>query len=601
MPYQAPVQDIEFVLKHVCNVNALADTPKYRDVLSDDIISAILTEAGRFATEVIEPLNDRGGREGVRLTDEGVKTASGFVEAYQTFVEQGWPSLAGDPEYGGQGLPITLALAVLEMLYSASLSFGLCPMLTNGAVEALEAHSSDEIKQKYLPKLIAGEWTGTMNLTEPHAGSDVGALRSKAVPQGDGTYRITGTKIFITFGDHDMTENVIHLVLARLPDAPEGTRGISLFLVPKFLVNDDGSIGERNDAKAVGVERKLGIKASPTCVMAYGDEGEGAIGWLIGEENRGLNAMFTMMNNARLSVGMQGVGIAESAFQKALDYAQERRQGRSMRERTDDDKSMVPIIAHADVRRMLLLMKSITEATRALCYLNAVEIDRGEALEDEDEAQKARARADLFTPISKAWSTDMGVELASIGVQVHGGMGFIEETGASQFLRDARIAPIYEGTNGIQAIDLVTRKLPMKNGEVVGEVLDEIGDTVKALTNAHDKRLETLAQDLKTALDHARAATKFMLEGSAHSRDDVLAGATAYTRMMGIMLGGWLLARKAFAAHVGKEFDAAFVKARIETALFYAEQVLPEVAALSEAAQAGAGRLYALSEAELAL
>jgi len=599
MPYQAPVQDIEFVLKHICDVNALADTPKFRDVLSDDIVTAVLTEAGRFATEVIEPLNDRGGREGVRLTDDGVKTAAGFVEAYKAFVEQGWPSVAGDPEYGGQGLPQALAMAVLEMLDSSSMSFSLCPMLTNGAVEALEAHGSDEIKQKYLPKLISGEWTGTMNLTEPHAGSDVGALRSKAVPQGDGTYRVTGTKIFITYGDHDMTENVLHLVLARLPDAPAGTRGISLFLVPKFLVNDDGSLGARNDAKAVGVERKLGINASPTCVMAYGDDGEGAIGYLIGQENRGLAAMFTMMNNARLSVGMQGVGVAESAYQKALDYAQERRQGRSMREEDADD--MVAIIAHADVRRMLLLMKSTTEAARALCYLNAVEIDRAEALEDEDARMLSRARADLYTPISKAWSTDMGVEIASLGVQVHGGMGFIEETGAAQFMRDARIAPIYEGTNGIQAIDLVTRKLPLKNGEIIGGVLDDIGETITALTNTKDQRLELLADDLKAALSHAREATDFMLSRMAQSRDDVLAGATAFTRMMGIMLGGWLLGRKALVAYTATDLDPAFAKSRIETALFFAEQVLPEVGAQAEAAQSGAARIYALNEAELAL
>ncbi len=599
MPYQAPVQDIEFVLKHICDVNALAETPRFSEVLSDDLVSAVLTEAGRFASEVIEPLNDRGGREGVRLTDDGVKTAAGFVEAYHAFVEQGWPSVAGDPNYGGQGLPQALAMAVLEMLDSASMSFSLCPMLTNGAVEALEAHGSDAIKQKYLPKLVSGEWTGTMNLTEPHAGSDVGALRSKAVPQGDGTYRVTGTKIFITYGDHDMAENVLHLVLARLPDAPAGTRGISLFLVPKFLVNDDGSLGERNDAKAVGVERKLGINASPTCVMAYGDGGEGAIGWLIGEENRGLNAMFTMMNNARLSVGMQGVGVAESAFQKALDYAQERRQGRSLREQNDED--MVPIIAHADVRRMLLMMKSITEAARALCYLNAIEIDRAGALEDEDARMLSRARADLYTPISKAWSTDMGVEIASIGVQVHGGMGFIEETGAAQFMRDARIAPIYEGTNGIQAIDLVTRKLPMKNGEIVEGVFAEIDDTIKALAQTNDSRLDMLGNDLKAALTHGREATDYMLTRMAQSRDDVFAGATAYTRMMGILLGGWLMGKKALAAHVAKDLDPAFVKARIETALFFAEQVLPDVASCAEAAQSGAARIYALSESDLAL
>ena len=523
-----------------------------------------------------------------------MKTAPGFPDAYQQFVEGGWLSLSGSAEFGGQGLPFILGLAVQEMIDSANMSFGLCPILTSGAIDAIEVHAADDLKEKYLPKMISGEWTGTMNLTEPQAGSDVGALTNKAEPVGDGTYRIKGQKIFITFGDHDMAENTIHLVLARLPDAPIGTRGISLFLVPKYFVNDDGSLGERNDAKCVSLEHKLGIHASPTCVMAYGDDSDGAIGWLVGAENRGMAAMFTMMNSARLNVGLQGVAIAERAFQQALTFSQERRQGKPVGKQ-HDQKDMVPIIEHADVRRNLMTMKAYTEAARAICYLNAINIDRARAL-DGDAAADAQLMVDFLTPISKAWSTDIGVEMASIGVQIHGGMGFIEETGAAQHLRDSRIAPIYEGTNGIQAMDLVSRKLPLKDGELVKDVLDRINDLGADLQSSDDDALVAIGTGLATVLPAARQATEFLSERLRQNPQDALGGATPYCRLMGVLLGGYLLAVQAKAAQDRQAAgdDDPFLKAKIETAAFFAENLLPEILGLKGAVTAGADRLFAL-------
>src|SRR5215218_8673888 len=461
MTYRAPVADIAFTLKHSAGLKSALDEGLYGDLTEADI-DAVLHEAGKFATTVIAPLNTVGDKHGTPLKDGNVTMPPGWREAYTAWAEGGWNGLAASADWGGQGLPHALNAACIEMWNSASMAFGIGPVLTMGAIEALDRHGADALKQKYLEKLTTGEWMGTMQLTEPQAGSDVGALRTRAERAAEDSYRITGSKIFITYGEHDLTDNIIHFVLARLPDAPPGTKGISLFLVPKFFVNDDGTLGERNDVRCHSIEHKLGIHGSPTCTMVYGDKG-GAVGWLIGEENRGLNCMFTMMNNARLAVGLQGVAIAERAYQQALTYANERRQGRAI----GAAEGMSPIAVHPDVQRNLLTMKALTAAARAICYMTAEAIDRAHLEEDPARKKKANERASLLTPVAKAFSTDIGVEVASLGVQVHGGMGFVEETGAAQHYRDARIAPIYEGTNGIQAIDLVARKLPLSGGETV--------------------------------------------------------------------------------------------------------------------------------------
>ena len=453
MTYRAPVDDIAFTLKHSAGLKRALDDGLYGDLTEVDV-DAVLEEAGKFASTVIAPLNAVGDKHGTPLKDGEVTMPPGWKEAYTAWAQGGWNGLAASVDWGGQGLPHALNAACIEMWNSASMAFGIGPVLTMGAIEALDRHGADALKQRYLEKLTTGEWMGTMQLTEPQAGSDVGALRARAERAADGSYRITGSKIFITYGEHDLTDNIIHFVLARLPDAPPGTKGISLFLVPKFFVNDDGSIGERNDARCHSVEHKLGIHGSPTCTMVYGDQG-GAIGWLVGEENRGLNCMFTMMNNARLAVGLQGVAIAERATQQAMAYANDRRQGRA------GANGSSPIVAHPDVRRMLLTMRALTGAARAICYATGAAIDRSHLAKDEAARKAADQRASLLTPIAKAFSTDIGTEVASLGVQVHGGMGFIEETGAAQHYRDARIAQIYEGTNGIQSIDLVMRKIPM--------------------------------------------------------------------------------------------------------------------------------------------
>jgi alkylation response protein AidB-like acyl-CoA dehydrogenase len=546
-----------------------------------------LLGAGPFAdvsTDLVEAVME----EGAKLKNAGVSVPSGFADAYRKWVEGGWGSLAASPDFGGQGLPVALSVAMQEMWNAACMSFGLCPILSQGSIEALTAHGTDEQKQLYLAKLISGEWTGTMNLTEPQAGSDLNALKAKAIPQGDGTYRITGTKIFITYGDHDMAENIVHLVLARLPDAPAGTRGISLFLVPKFLVNANGTLGARNDAYCIGLEEKLGIHGSPTCVMSYGENG-GATGWLIGEENRGLACMFTMMNNARLLVGTQGVAIAEAAYQHALAYAKERKQGRPLGSDLAAGE-MAPIIEHPDIRRMLLTMKAMTEASRALCYATAVAIDGAHSGGSEDKRRTAQARADLLTPIAKSFSTDAGVETASIGVQIHGGMGFIEETGAAQFLRDARILPIYEGTNGIQAIDLVMRKLPLGNGDVARTFIAEMRDTAKEARSSNDKLMTGIGAALDDALDTLDKATDYMLANLKSSPNDCLAGATPYLRLFGTAAGGHYLTRAAMGNGVS---------ARREIAQFYAANILPGVHGLLAPAMAGAESLFALSADEL--
>ncbi|MEP5368547.1 acyl-CoA dehydrogenase [Parvibaculum sp.] len=581
MTYRPPVRDMAYTLNEVAGLDGLMGTGPFAD-LSADLVESVMEEGAKLAADVLAPLNRSGDAEGVKLNNQDVSVPSGFADAYRKWVEGGWGSLAATPDFGGQGLPVALSVAMQEMWNAACLSFGLCPILSQGAIEALTAHGTEEQKKLYLPKLISGEWTGTMNLTEPQAGSDLNALKAKAVPQGDGTYRITGTKIFITYGDHDMAENIVHLVLARLPDAPAGTKGISLFLVPKFLVNEDGSLGSRNDAFCIGLEEKLGIHGSPTCVMSYGER-EGAIGTLIGQENRGLACMFTMMNNARLLVGTQGVAIAEAAYQHALDYAKERKQGRPAGSDLPLGE-MAPIIEHPDIRRMLLTMKSLTDASRAICYATAVAIDSAHAGDTGDKRSAAQARADLLTPIAKSFSTDIGVEVASIGVQIHGGMGFIEETGAAQFLRDARILPIYEGTNGIQAIDLVTRKLPLGNGDVARAFIAEMRDTAREARSSNDKVLTGIGAALDDALDTLDKATDYMLAKVKSATNDCLAGATPYLRLFGTAAGGHYLARAALGGKAAS---------RPEIAQFYAANVLPAVHGLLAPATAGAESLMA--------
>ncbi|MFL5185249.1 MAG: acyl-CoA dehydrogenase, partial [Microvirga sp.] len=537
MTYRAPVSDIVFTMRHVAGLDRAMADGVYGD-LSADLSQTILEEAGRFANDVIAPLNREGDKHGATLKDGVVTTAPGWKQAYKAWTGAGWNALPGPLDYGGQGLPTLLNSACVEMWNSASMAFGIGPILTMGAIEALIAHASDDLKSRYLEKLVSGEWTATMNLTEPQAGSDLAAIRSRAEPSGDGTYRITGQKIFITYGEHDLTDNIVHLVLARLPDAPAGTRGISLFLVPKFL-----SDGTRNDVRCQSIEHKLGIHASPTCTMIFGDNG-GAIGWLVGEENRGLACMFTMMNNARLAVGLQGVAIAERAYQQALAYANERRQGRAI----GAAEGMSPIAVHPDVQRNLLTMKALTAAARAICYMTAEAIDRAHLEEDPARRKKANERASLLTPVAKAFSTDIGVEVASLGVQVHGGMGFIEETGAAQHFRDARIAPIYEGTNGIQAIDLVTRKLPLEGGKVIEGYIAELAQTADEVRRSNRPEFGRMGERLAEAVAALAEATRWMGGALRKSPDSALAGAAPYLRLFGLAAGGIYLATGALVA-----------------------------------------------------
>ncbi len=581
MSYRAPVSDIAFTLRHIAGLDREIGRGVFGD-LSADLVEAVLEEAGKFASEEIAPLNAPGDKFGTPLKDGVVTMPPGWKEAYARWIEGGWASLTGPEEFGGQALPTMLAIATQEMWNSGSMAYGIGPTLTFGAIEAINAHASEALKQKYLAKLVSGEWMGTMNLTEPQAGSDLALLRTRAEPRGDGSYSIEGTKIFITYGEHDFTDNIVHLVLARLPDAPAGTRGISLFLVPKFFVNDDGSLGERNDVWCRSVEHKLGIHASPTCVMGYGDNG-GAIGWLVGEENRGLACMFTMMNNARLSVGIQGVAIAERAYQQALAYAHERRQGRLPGMGQDE---AVAIVAHPDIRRDLMTMRALTAAARAICYQTAAATDLAHRLADEGERRAAQERANLLTPLAKAFSTDIGVEVASMGVQVHGGMGFIEETGAAQHLRDARIAPIYEGTNGIQAIDLVTRKLPMSGGEAVKAYIGELRDTAREVSESNQPAFGRMGARLNETLDALEKATAWMYGALKDNPDHALAGATPYLRLFSLAGGGAALAKGALVAH-GLDASPANA-ARIATARFFAENVCPAADGLAETVIGGA-------------
>jgi len=542
MSYSAPISDIAHTLRAVAGLDDLIEQGMAGE-LDSDVANAILEEAGKFASERLAPLNHPGDVAGTVFENGTVTMPEGFNEVYREWVEAGWGGLAAPEAFGGQGLPLTLAMAVNEIWNAACVSFSENPMLTTGVVDALALHGNEDLQNTYLAKLVSGEWSGTMQLTEPHAGSDLRFLKSKAEPQGDGSYKLSGTKIFITFGEHDMVENIIHMVLARIPGAPAGTRGISLFLVPKYLVGEDGSLGERNDVHCISIEHKLGIHASPTCVMQMGDNG-GAVGWLVGEENRGLNCMFTMMNRARLGVGMQGVGIAERAFQQALAYANERKQGATA---STEKGQMAEIINHPDVQRMLLDMKAKTAAARAICYVTAKAIDVAERSSDETDRARELAYAGLLTPVAKAYSTDLSVEVASQGIQVHGGMGYIEETGAAQHLRDARITPIYEGTNGIQAIDLVTRKLPMEGGDVVRGHIDDLKDIVSSVRGSNEPAFGESADRLEDAISALEEASGWLLRTMGSNPDAALVGACAYLRLFGIASGGAYLAKGALA------------------------------------------------------
>jgi acyl-CoA dehydrogenase len=572
MTYRAPVTDIAFALKHAAGLKSAIAEGLYGD-LDEQTVDSVLEEAGKFATEVIAPLNRVGDTFGTPFKDGKVTTPPGWKEAYTSWAAAGWNGLASPADFGGQELPQAVNAACIEMWNAASMAFGIGPVLTMAAVDALHAYGSDDLKQKYLEKLISGVWMGTMQLTEPQAGSDVGALRTKAERAGDGTYKITGSKIFITYGEHDLTDNIIHFVLARLPDAPPGTKGISLFLVPKFM--EDGT---RNDVRAHSVEHKLGIHASPTCTMVFGDKG-GAVGYLIGEENKGMLCMFTMMNRARLAVGLQGVAIAERALQQAMAYAHERKQmGHA-------------IIDYPDVKRMMLTMRSLTGAARAICYATGVALDRSIRGKDDAARKLANERASLLTPVAKAFSTDIGIEVASLGVQVHGGMGFVEETGAAQHYRDARIAAIYEGTNGIQAIDLVTRKIPLDNGKTVAAYIDELRKTVAAVKASNAPAFGETAARLAEAVDSLERATAWLL--AQKSSQDALAGATPYLRMFGNAAGGCMLAGQALAAL--REGDGA---GRTALARFFAENIAVQASGLERSVTEGA---QSITNAEAAL
>ncbi len=587
--YRAPVADMLFTLRHVAGLDRLI-ADGLAPGLDEDMSPAILEEAAKFAAERLAPLNRIGDQRGTSFKDGVVTTAPGFRDAYRDWAAAGWNALPGPAAFGGQDLPTLIATACGEMWNSACMAFSLGPLLTFGAMEALHAHGSDALKEIYLPKLVSGEWMGTMNLTEPQAGSDLSTLRTRAERAGDGTYKITGQKIFITYGDHDLTENIVHLVLARLADAPPGTRGISLFLVPKFLVEADGSIGEANDLRCHSIEHKLGIHASPTCTMVYGDKG-GATGFLIGEENRGLACMFTMMNNARLNVAAQGVAIAERATQQAVAYALERRQGRAPGAK---EQGMSPIAEQPDVQRMLLTMRGLTQAARALCYLTAEAIDRARRAEAPEARAAAFERASLLTPVAKAFSTDIGVEVASLGVQVHGGMGFIEETGAAQHLRDARIAPIYEGTNGIQAIDLVTRKLPLSEGQAVASLVAGMRATAQKLVGINNPAFGQMAARLRDAVEALDRATQYMLGAVRDAPREALAGASPYLRLFGLAQGTASLAEVALAAHAqARDGDSNPAHAgRIGLARFFAENIATGATGLEAAITAGGASVH---------
>jgi alkylation response protein AidB-like acyl-CoA dehydrogenase len=592
--YTAPLQDMQFVIKDLVGLADITAMPDCAEV-TDDLVDAVLDEAGKFAAGVLDPLNRGGDQQGAKLADFKVTSSPGFKDAYRQFIDAGWNGLSGEPEFGGQGLPHVVAMPVQEMWNSANMAFCLCPMLTSGVLSALKFKGSPEQKEKYLHKLTAGEWSGTMNLTEPQAGSDLSAVRTRAVPEGD-HFRIHGTKIFITWGEHDMAENIIHLVLARTPTAPEGVKGISLFIVPKFLVNADGSLGERNDVKCVSIEHKMGIHASPTCVLAYGDD-KGAVGYLVGEENRGLEYMFIMMNHARLGVGLEGVALAERAYQHAREYAKTRVQGRAIGQRSGD---RVTIIHHPDVKRMLLTMKSQVEAMRALAYSASAALDKANHHPDVKERQRNQGLVDFLIPIVKGWCTEQCVEVASTGVQIHGGMGFVEETGAAQFLRDARITTIYEGTTGIQAADLVGRKVGFEKGATALAVIGEMRKLDAQLAASKNADVSAARENLTRAIDGLATATQWVVDTFPSNPNAVAAVSVPFLKLWGTVSGGWMMARAALVADakLAGGGDADFYRAKIVTARFYAEHILPQAGGLVSVVTGGSGSVLALNEAQ---
>jgi len=576
MTYQAPVKDMLFVLNHLAGLPEVAALPSFEEA-TPDTAQAVLEESARYAGDVLAPLNHAADREPSTWRDGSVATSPGFKQAFRLYAEAGWQGLSHPVEYGGQGLPGLIGSPCSEMLNAANLSFALCPLLTNGAIEALMTAGSPELRERYIGPMIEGRWTGTMNLTEPQAGSDLAMIRSRAQPVGDGTYRISGTKIFITYGEHDLAENIVHLVLARLPDAPEGVKGISLFLVPKFLVNEDGTLGARNDVHCVSIEHKLGIKASPTCTLQFGDAG-GALGYLVGQENRGLDAMFIMMNAARYAVGVQGIAVADRAYQHALAYAAERVQSRPV---DGSSRDAVPIIQHPDVRRMLGTMRALTEAGRALAYVTAGHADLAHASPDAETRKRHLAVQEFLVPIVKGWCTEMSVDVASLGVQVHGGMGFIEETGAAQYYRDARILTIYEGTTAIQANDLVGRKTLRDGGAVARALLAEVGRTEQTLEASGDPAALLVLAPLRRARAALSDAVDFILANAAGHPNAVFGAAVPYLQLAGTTLAGWQMARALLSSLALRQEDPAFHDAKIATAQCYALHKLSQAPGLA--------------------
>ena len=590
--YLAPLKDMQFVLKELAGLDEVAKLPGCEDV-SAELVDQILEESGKFCTEVLSPLNQPGDIEGSKWDNGKVTTPQGFVAAYQQFVEGGWNALQFPPEFGGQGLPKLVATPVMEMWKAANMSFSLCPLLTGGAIEALLLSGSDSLKQTFLPKMVEGTWTGTMNLTEPQAGSDLSLVKSKAVPEGD-HYRISGQKIFIAYGEHDLAENIVHLVLARTPNAPEGVKGISLFVVPKFLINADGSLGQRNDVHCASIEHKLGIHASPTAVLIFGEK-EGAIGYLVGEENKGLAYMFIMMNAARFAVGLEGVAISDRAFQLALAYAKERIQSRDLA----GGGKAVPIIRHPDVRRMLMSMKALGEAMRALAYVTAAAMDIAHRDPDANLRAKHQAFADMMIPVVKGWSTETCIEVASTGIQVHGGMGYVEETGAAQLMRDARITTIYEGTTAIQANDLVGRKMAREGGATAKELVKAMRVVEGELGKAQGEDMAAIRGGLAAGIKAVEESAAWIVANYAVDIKAVHAGSVPFLKLMGVVCGGWQMARAALVAQkrlTEKSGDATFYQAKIGTARFYADHILAQAPGLCNAVMHGAAGVMALSE-----
>ncbi|QEZ42860.1 acyl-CoA dehydrogenase [Cupriavidus oxalaticus] len=590
MTYRAPLKDMLFVMNELAGLDAVSRLPGFEEA-TPETAGAVLDEAAKFNEQVLAPLNRTGDLDPSSWKDGVVTTTPGFRDAFRQFGEGGWQGVLHPQDFGGQGLPKLIATACIEMLNSANLSFALCPLLTDGAIEALLTAGSDEQKANILPRLISGEWTGTMNLTEPQAGSDLAAVRTRAEPQGDGTYKVFGTKIFITYGEHDMAKNIVHLVLARTPDAPEGVKGISLFIVPKYLVNADGSLGERNDVHCVSIEHKLGIKASPTAVLQFGDHG-GAIGTLVGEENRGLEYMFIMMNSARFAVGMQGVAVSERAYQQAVAYARERVQSRPV---DGSAREAVAIIHHPDVKRMLMTMRALTEGARAVAYVAAAASDTAHQHPDEAVRKQNQAFYEFLVPVVKGWNTELSIDVTSLGVQVHGGMGFIEETGAAQHYRDARILPIYEGTTAIQANDLVGRKTVRDGGAVARAICAQIAETEAALGRHGGAAFTAVQAQLANGRAALEAVVEFVVANAKSDPNAVFAGSVPYLKLCGIVFSGWQLGRAMLAADAKRAEDPNFHDAKIATAHFFAQHILSQATALRDAVVGGAAPVNALA------